>query len=455
MKAISAGLASERLELINIAKHPIFSRCFLGVAVIFGLAGANLCHAQAPSLIWSNSLAAKIFAIDAQTNLYATASNIVYTINGAGAVVQSNAFCPLPAVAQRDNAGNFYFAGSFDGLQDFGGITLMGGCTNCAGGHYAPGWPTCFLAKYNSSGALQWVTQFSTIPPGASNRADDIALNPDGSITVALDGQGALGLAMFSAAGSNLWVTMPYGNGPFLDFGGVTITPIIGTNGYFLYHHNTFSYQLTGKTYDALGNTSPYITTPVINKSPLGYHGRVIPGLSNNVFFAGMTIPPIYAVPFIEENLSDGTFLWTNIIGTAEMWALAGDGNGNFYVGDTNGSFAKYNGNGSQLWTTNYGQPVTNMLVDSLGNSFVNFADGSVARIDVAPSASFKLKAQMVGPSFLLSWPAFYSNSTLEWAPGLFGPWTNVTASPNMIGGNLVISNSPGSSNRFYRLHGP
>src|SRR5581483_933373 len=140
MKAISAGLASERLELINIAKHPIFTRCFLGVAVIFGLAGANLCHAQAPSLIWSNSLAAKIFAIDAQTNLYATASNIVYTINGAGAVVQSNAFCPLPAVAQRDNAGNFYFAGSFDGLQDFGGITLMGGCTNCAGGHYAPGW---------------------------------------------------------------------------------------------------------------------------------------------------------------------------------------------------------------------------------------------------------------------------------------------------------------------------
>ena len=44
----------------------------------------------------------------------------------------------------------------FDGTQNFGGITLVGGWTNFhVPPRWEPGYPTCYLAKYDSNGALQ------------------------------------------------------------------------------------------------------------------------------------------------------------------------------------------------------------------------------------------------------------------------------------------------------------
>src|SRR5439155_1495846 len=115
--------------------------------------------AQAPGLAWATNLGAQVFAVDGQTNVYANAGGTVFVLNGNGAVLQTNGICPIPGIARRDSAGNYYFSGSFDGTQNFGGITLVGGWTN-NNGQYSPGWPTCYLAKYAGNGSLQWVTGF-------------------------------------------------------------------------------------------------------------------------------------------------------------------------------------------------------------------------------------------------------------------------------------------------------
>ncbi|HEU0040145.1 MAG TPA: hypothetical protein VFR76_12820, partial [Verrucomicrobiae bacterium] len=104
--------------------------------------------------------------MDAQTNVYANAGGTVIRLSSAGVPFQTNTICPVAAsYAQRDLAGNFYFAGTFDGTQDFGGITLVGGwinTINCTPPCWSPGYPTCFLAKYDNAGGLLWAVSFGT-----------------------------------------------------------------------------------------------------------------------------------------------------------------------------------------------------------------------------------------------------------------------------------------------------
>ena len=107
---------------------------------------------QAPGLLWSTNVGATLFAVDANTNLYANVGGTIIKLNAAGVPLQTNAICPLPGLAQRDTAGNFYFAGDLDGTQNFGGITVMGGYIHVFSNRqiYEPGYPTPYVAKYNA-----------------------------------------------------------------------------------------------------------------------------------------------------------------------------------------------------------------------------------------------------------------------------------------------------------------
>src|SRR5688572_14377349 len=93
-------------------------------------------QAQAPGVIWSTDIGAQLFAVDAQTNMYAYAGSTVIKLNGSGVPLQTNSICPRAGLAQRDADGNYYFAGImpshlplgsvvyvFD-PQDFGGVVL-------------------------------------------------------------------------------------------------------------------------------------------------------------------------------------------------------------------------------------------------------------------------------------------------------------------------------------------
>src|SRR5258707_6761786 len=152
-------------------------------ALLFFTAFPRGLHAQAPGILWTTNLAATLFAVDAQTNVYANIGGSVITLASAGTPTQTNTICPVtspaPTIARRDDSGNFYFLGNFDGTQDFGGITLVGGWTNWPSpGHWTRGYPTCFLAKYDSNGSLQWVFSFGT--QAASNAPTDLLLDSNG-----------------------------------------------------------------------------------------------------------------------------------------------------------------------------------------------------------------------------------------------------------------------------------
>src|SRR5262249_6043863 len=121
------------------------------------------------------------FAVSPKTNLYANAGGTVIELTSEGVPVQTNAICPLPGVVRRDNTGNFYFGGSFDGTQDFGGITLVGGWINDVNYHpprWVPGYPTCYLAKYGPGGSLQWVVSFGAA--AQVNQLTDLMLESGG-----------------------------------------------------------------------------------------------------------------------------------------------------------------------------------------------------------------------------------------------------------------------------------
>jgi hypothetical protein len=428
----------------------------LALAGVF--AGTESACAQAPALAWSTNIGAQVFAVDAQTNVYAYTSNLVITVNGSGAAIETNQFCPLPALVQRDTAGNFYFAGSFDGLQDFGGITLMGGCTTCSGGNYAPGWPTCFLAKYSSTGVLQWVTQFIHFM-GDRHHVDDLVLNSDGSAVVAFDGSGLACLAMFSAGGSNLWENSLPGS-YYAKCAALTVSGLVGTNGYMLQHQSeTAPSFVGGGIYDASGNISWCTPGPIGWSSAFSLNSRPVHGSSNNFYIAGMSFPGRPSLPYLEEELTTTNAVWDVSLGSVEQWVLAGDGGGNLYLAGTNGLFSKYDGNGSQLWTTNYGPVVVAMTSDAQGNSFLSFADGSIGRLannssSVVPGP-FALHIKSVGSNLVLSWPSNYTGCTLEWRPTPLGSWTNVPGSPSMLGSNYVLTNSKSGSAGYYRLRGP
>jgi hypothetical protein len=367
-----------------VSKRLLFPhRCLRVVAMI---ALGFLCqihglHAQPPALLWRTNIGANLFAVDQQTNIYANAGGTLIKLNGDGVPLQTNAICPLPGAAQRDAAGNFFFAGSFDGTQDFGGITLVGGWTNWpALGKWTPGWPTCYLAKYGAGGNLLWVVSFGA--QSQLNRVHDVAVNADGSVLVGYDSSLLATLGQFSSTGSNLWQsTLP---GVMVRCAALKVGKFVGDTGSFIeFDDNTGS--IRGGFCDAAGNLTWFAGAVFI--SSLSTNGKPVVGVSNDAYLAGLS--PFTRQPLLQKSLAGGSIVWTQAIGSVEQWILTEDDGGNFFLAGTNGLFSKYDHNGTLIWSNQYDSPVISMLADSPGNRFINFNDGSIARVaaDPAPQA--------------------------------------------------------------------
>ena len=376
------GIVSKRLLLFQ-------HRCLRVLAMI---AVGFLCqvhglYAQPPPLLWRTNMGANVFAVDEQTNIYANAGGTVTKLNGDGVPLQTSAICPLPGLAQRDAAGNFLFAGSFDGTNDFGGITLVGGWTNWpTPGKWAPGWPTCYLAKYGAGGNLLWVVSFGA--QSQLNHVRDVAVNADGSVLVGYDSSLLATLGQFSSTGSNFWQrTLP---NVMVQCLGLKVGKFVGDNGSFIEFDTTLS--MRGGFCDTAGNLTSF--PGAYFNSLLSTNGKPVVGASNDVYLAGMS--PITRQPVLQKSLVGGNIVWTQAIGSVEQWILAEDNGGNFYLAGTTGLFYKYDHNGTLIWSNQYDSPVISMVVDSLGNRFINFSDGSFARVaaDAAPQAPTNL----IGP---------------------------------------------------------
>lgn len=72
----------------------------------------------------------------------------------------------------------------------------------------------------------------------------------------------------------------------------------------------------------------------------------------------------------------------------------------------------------------------------------------------VAPAPVLNI-ALVSGPQVRIAWPAALSGFTLQSAPNVTGPYTNVGVTPSVEGSERVVYQTLGGGSRFYRLINP
>jgi hypothetical protein len=378
----SAGLRARRRQRVS----SLAASTVLFVLAFYSASSARV-QGQAPGLAWRVNVGAQVFAVDAQTNVYANAGGTVITLTGAGATLSTNSICPVPGLAQRDASGNYYFAGQLDGTQDFGGITLVGGFTNSPGHQYQRGAPTCFLAKYGPGGNLATAVSFGL--QGAPQTVTDAVLDPAGGCCVGyvapVGGPGQWGFGAVSHIapdGAYDWDwTFPNG-ADALKLGAVTPSSccaLLGNEGIVA----CFLLASPGTNTSSAEAVFP----SDLAWHPLDWNSRPVVGQSNDVYAVGIAPDPAREV--LRKFLlgpGEGSFAWDLNL-TNDQCVLGSDNQGNLFLADGQGSLAKHDEDGTLLWSTTYGTGVIAMLVDSQNNRFLTFNDGSIGRLEDDPAA--------------------------------------------------------------------
>src|SRR6266581_7006816 len=96
MKSGQGSSSQPPSKCVKAPAHCPGARLFLrsstscAVLVIFCAFVQCRVSAQAPPLVWTTNIGARVFAVDEQTNVYAIALGRVFILNGAGAVLQTN-----------------------------------------------------------------------------------------------------------------------------------------------------------------------------------------------------------------------------------------------------------------------------------------------------------------------------------------------------------------------------
>lgn len=442
-------------SLVGVCRDRIFTTSRVVLCVLASLSGGQAL-AQAPALLWTANTGGKLFGVDAQA-VYVNAGTNVIKLNLNGVANHTNSICPLPGIAQLDASGNYYLAGNFDGTQNFGGITLVGGWTNWPySGHWTAGYPTHFVAKYNSGGVLQWVRSFGR-QAGTGLRITDLQLDYLGGVMVshldAIPSPGTPWVTRFSQIGDFLWTTNLV-SGPYVlaaKLGGFT-----SSNFCYLYygggiaaHRRDYAGYHSGVSTEAMFYT-PFNSAEVTNGTPL---------LDNlgRIMFAGRTNGQQLLCKFDPS----GSLLWAKPVNHGEQWPLARDASECFYFGSVSNMLIKYDANGTELWSTNYQKEAIKMIVDAAGNRFVGFADGTIARL--APDATLEPPSVLFAPQTQIATLGSSTtfSATIGGSPTLYYQWrkdgTNVigatatnytiaSVTTNHIGYyDLVITNAYGA----------
>lgn len=368
------------------------SRFFLlASALIFA---PSIIKAQINGLMWSTNFGTRVFAVDAQQNIYTHSGGTVVKISSAGVPLQTNSICPVPpAYALRDASGNYYFTGTFDGTQNFGGITLVGGWTNWPGpGQWTPGYPTCFLTKYDSGGVLQWAASYGK--QAYVNKATDLMSAADGSVVAAYANNQYSGLRDFTTTGSNRWEIQIGDLDNTSPVGQIRVAKDSSTNAYFLIQDPTTIYLRRG-WFDTNGNYVLLSSLPNLMWNGTGTNSKPAVCDETGAVFAGRETGAGTMV--IAKYLMAGGIVWTNSMPSNLPWTLAGDPAGLVYTTDTNGVLYLHDCDGNLIGSTNLGSVIDSMLIEE-GVSLLNFQNGAVGRLatDLIPGAP-TISVQPVG----------------------------------------------------------
>jgi hypothetical protein len=337
-----------------------FAACVLAFLI------PHLTQAEVPSLTWTPYVGATVIGVDSQTNVYANSAGTIYVFNGNCVPVSTNYMCPNAGLAQRDATGNFYFAGVFNGVINFGsGVTLSNTQPATSG----------FVVKFTAGGAAIWAHMILS-PYDLPLSLRDFQVELGGASYVDFDSrysnQSSTHAAYrFDTSGSNTWGFG--GNNPDgVNYGYQRLGGVSATNGLFLSYDPGYpsSFAVNVSRFDAFGGLTQIAS----------WHG-----------FSGneptMTHPAVNSVGeiYFSQNgvlnkLSPGLApLWSKSTGG---YTIAPDFYGGVYVTSDSGPLSRYDSDSNLAWTISYlPAPCNAVVMDSYGNRFISLTTGAIARL--------------------------------------------------------------------------
>ncbi len=323
---------------------------------IFMLGLTSPLFAQQPSLVWTTNIGALVFAADSQTNVYAQANTKVIKVSGDGVPLQTNSLSIYPGVAQRDPAGNLYYAGTYPGVPS-------GSCQSYTTNH------SCFLAKYDATGLFLWSVDWGlTAACVQSVQVSDVKLDLNGNIYVGWTYSGresfADNAAKFDANGANVWsVGLPEGlnAGP----GSVRFGPLWSTNGIVAaFNAGIFQASMLNLSDGGASSIAELTAYALATERPVG-------NFANQFYDVEGAL--------IKRDAATNV-IWTQSA-PASSWTVGEDFYGGAHLGTDGGQLARYDYDGTLIWTTNLPARCTGMVLDPSGNRFISMADGTIARL--------------------------------------------------------------------------
>ena len=409
---------------------------------------ATRAQAQAPELLWTTNIGARLFAVDAQTNAYASVDGTVIKLNSGGVPFQTNSICPRPGLAARDTDGNFYFAGvlpshliapffthrEFD-PQDFGGVILSS--------------LAVYVAKYSSNGTLLWATNFgpSTV---RSVAVTDLHLDGNGNVFVGYTHNVTTSshssvLARISIIGTLMWLVEPPKDGGIATIGSIRVGGTSQTNGFVLTY---VSYMIS--------SWKVILSQFDINGAPTSLAGWTESGSSANRAARPIrnTFAEVYTVEQgqLTKRTAAGALMWQKNSAGLIQWTVGHDQWDGVHVGNDSGELSRYSYDGDRAWVMTLPSPTEVMVLDSQGNRFVSFLNGTVARIGaeflVAPVITNAPQTQTVllGSNAVFTVGA-YGTTPLRYYWRLYG--TNVL---NATNSTLTLTNVATSQAGNYQV---
>lgn len=325
---------------------------------------------------------------------YSSAGGVYWAKNSNGPMFEQG------RAVVSDAQGNVYVSGGFRDTVDFGGVTVasLGGLD-------------AFVAKYNSSGALQWVT---TAGGTGWDRAGNIGRDSLGNLYISgyVTGTAYVGNDTLNAATSDVFVAK------------------LDANGNYIWAYNMGGAQSDGANamaVDSAGNT--YLTGYFRDIATFGTY-TLTTGADNNVFVT--KVSPSGAVLWALQN--------TGTAGEYEFGnGISLDAAGNVYVcgsfGQTSsfGTYsvtsagaadifiAKFSPGGTPLWQERAGGTLYDMeggeiVTDLNGNSYLSGSYNTSATV-----GSFTLTSAGANDVFVAK---YNSSGAVLWATSAGGPLT-------------------------------
>lgn len=292
-----------------------------------------------------------------------------------------------------------------------GNIYVVGGTNGTLPGQKSAGYTDAFIRKYDPNGKEVWTRQFGT---DGTDYAYSVALDTNGNIYVAgyadetlpsqnSRSEGNVFLRKYNANGKEVW-TRQFAGSNFYDMNSVALDP-------------KGNIYVAGSTYDTLpGQESPGAHDAFIRKyDPNGKElwtrqfgstdsdgaNSVATDSKGNVYVSGVAdgvLPDQESMgsadAFVKKYDPNGKELWTRQFGTRDVdsaESVAADAQGNIYVagrvrgrqalpgqksfGKLDAFVRKYDANGNELWTDQFGagNPTSAyaVVLDTKGNIYV------------------------------------------------------------------------------------